>query len=386
MARIAHPDEQIPVLTRGCADLPEAAELRARLQESYDKQRPLVVKAGFDPTAPDLHLGHTVLMEKMAQFQRFGHEIVFLVGDYTALIGDPTGRNTLRPPLTEEQILDNARTYTDQCFKVLARDGTRLERNSSWLGKLSFADTIKLAARYNLARMMERRDFKERFESGRQIAMHELLYPLMQGYDSVMLRADVELGGHDQIFNLNVGRHLMEAYGQRPQLVLTVPLLVGLDGKDKMSKSKNNYVGITEEPDMMFGKVMSVTDDLLWDWFPLLLGEIGDKAEPNAEKQRLAHAMVARFCGAAAADDTLAWWRAGRPPRNLETAAVPAGPLFTVVHRAGAATSGSDARRKIQQGGVSIDGVRMSDPMTPIAAGIYEVRVGKVWASKVVVS
>jgi tyrosyl-tRNA synthetase len=379
-------DEQLEILTRGVADVPELDEFRARLRKSHETQKPLVVKAGFDPTAPDLHLGHSVLMEKIAQFQRLGHDVVFLVGDYTALIGDPTGRNALRPPLSEEQIRENARTYTDQCFKVLDRARTRLEWNSSWLAKLSFADTIKLAARYNLARMLERRDFKQRFESGRQIAMHELLYPLMQGYDSVVLQADVELGGHDQIFNLLVGRHLMEAYGQRPQMVLTVPLLVGLDGEEKMSKSKNNYVGITDEPDMMFGKVMSITDELMWTWFPLLIGQIGDTTNPLDEKLRLAHALVERFHGPAAAADTLAWWKAGRPPRNLAQATVPAGPLFKVVHEAGGASSGSDARRKIQQGGVSLDGVRLSDPTAAVAPGTYELRVGKVWAARVVVA
>lgn len=378
-------DAQIEVLTRGVSDVPELGELRTRLEKAHATQTPLVVKTGFDPTAPDLHFGHTVLIEKMAQFQRLGHDVVFLVGDYTALIGDPTGRNTLRPPLTEEQIKDNARTYTAQCFKILDRDRTRVEWNSTWLSQLSFADTIKLTARYNLARMLERRDFKQRFETGKQIAMHELLYPLMQGYDSVMLKADIELGGHDQIFNLNVGRHLMEAYGQRPQMVLTVPLLVGLDGEDKMSKSKGNHIGITEEPDMMFGKVMSTTDDLMFSWFPLLLGQIGDTTNPLDEKLRLAHAMVARFHSPAAADDTLAWWKAGRPPRNLEQATVATGPLFKVVFEAGGATSGGDARRKIQQGGVSLDGTRWPDPMAVVAPGTYELRVGKVWAAKVVV-
>lgn len=378
-------DEQIAVLTRGVADAPEAAELRTRLEKSHRDQKPLVVKTGFDPTAPDLHFGHTVLIEKMAQFQRFGHDVVFLVGDYTSLIGDPTGRNTLRPPLTEEQIKENAATYAEQCFKILDRDRTRIEWNSTWLGKLTFAETIKLAAKYNLARMLERRDFKTRFETGVQISMHELLYPLMQGYDSVALAADVELGGHDQIFNLNVGRHLMEAYGQRPQMVLTVPLLVGLDGTEKMSKSKGNHIGITEEPDNMFGKVMSTTDELMWSWFPLLLGQIGDTTDPLNEKLRLAHAMVERFAGKAAADDTLAWWKAGRPPRNLEQVEVEAGKLFQVVHRAGGATSGGDARRKIEQGGVSLDGVRTNDPLATVAPGVYQLRVGKVWAARVVV-
>lgn len=379
-------DVQLEVLTRGTADLPELGELTARLDHSHRTQTPLVVKTGFDPTAPDLHLGHTVLIEKMAQFQRFGHDVVFLVGDYTARIGDPTGRNSLRPALSDAQIADNAKTYTDQCFRILDRALTRVAWNSTWLATLSFADTIGLASRYNLARMLERRDFKQRFEGGRQIAMHELLYPLVQGYDSVVLKADVELGGHDQIFNLNVGRHLMESHGLRPQMVLTVPLLVGLDGQDKMSKSKGNHIGILEPPDEMFGKVMSISDPLMALWTPLLLGRVAGAEDPLTEKLALAHALVARFSGAEAADETLAWWRAGRPPRNLAVVEVPSGPLFQVVVRAGGATSGSDARRKIQQGGVSLGGVRIVDPLEPVGPGTRELRVGKIWAATVVVT
>lgn len=371
-------EEQLAVLERGAADLEPRAELKSRLEHSYRTQTPLKIKAGFDPTAPDLHLGHSVLMEKMAQFQRFGHEIIFVVGDYTALIGDPTGRNALRPPLSPEQILENARTYTEQCFKILDRERTRVVWNSSWLGKLSFHDVITLAARYNVGRMLERRDFKERLETGKQIAMHELLYPLMQGYDSVALENDVELGGHDQIFNLLVGRHLMESYGKKPQIVLTVGLLVGLDGIDKMSKSKGNHVGITDPADDMFGKVMSVSDELMARWYPLLLGQpVGTPEDPLGAKKSLARDLVARFHGEAAAADTLAWWNAGRPPRNVDTVEVPSGPLAEVMVAAGLADSKSDARRKIQQGGVTVGSEKITEHTTVIAPGEYLFRVGK---------
>jgi tyrosyl-tRNA synthetase len=241
-------------------------------------------------------------------------------------------------------------------------------------------------ARYNLARMLERRDFRQRYEAGRAIAMHELLYPLVQGYDSVALKADVELGGQDQIFNLNVGRHLMEAYGLRPQMVLTVPLLVGLDGQEKMSKSKGNHVAVLEAPEPMFGKVMSISDELMASWYPLLLGVPAPSANPWQAKLDLAHALVARFHSPPVADDTLAWWKAGRPARDLERAQVAPGALFEVVHRAGGATSGSDARRKIAQGGVSLDGARVSDPLAQVAPGEYELRVGKRWTARVTVA
>jgi tyrosyl-tRNA synthetase len=372
-------EEQIEILARGTVDLTERSELLRRLDESHQQQRPLVVKTGFDPTAPDLHLGHMVVIEKMAQFQRMGHDVVFLVGDYTAMIGDPTGRNTLRPPLTEAAIRENARTYTEQCFKLLDRERTRIEWNSSWLSRLDFKDLITLASRFNLGRMLERRDFKERMQEGRQIAMHELLYPLVQGYDSVQLRADIELGGADQIFNLNVGRHLMSYYEQRPQMVLTLPLLVGLDGVEKMSKSKGNHVAILDEPDTMFGKIMSISDVLMAQWYPLLLGRELADAPPLEAKKALSAAMVERFWGAAAAQDTTDWWNADRPPRNVERREVPAGPLFKVVHAAGGAQSGSDAQRKIRGGGVYLDGVRQQDPMGVIAPGSYQLRVGKLW-------
>jgi tyrosyl-tRNA synthetase len=322
-------------------------------------------------------------MEKMAQFQRLGHQVIFVVGDYTALIGDPTGRNALRPPLSPEQIAENAKTYTEQCFKILDRDRTKVVWNSSWLGKLSFHDVITLAARYNVGRMLERRDFKERLESGRQIAMHELLYPLMQGYDSVALANDVELGGHDQIFNLLVGRHLMESYGQRPQIVLTVGLLVGLDGVDKMSKSKGNHVGITDAPDDMFGKIMSISDETMPKWYALLMDHTPSLEDPLAAKKALARGLVARFHGAAAADDTLAWWNAGRPPRNVEIAEVVAGPLYEVLANAGLADSRADARRKIQQGGVTMGEAKVSQPTEVVPPGEYLFRVGKKTAKRV---
>lgn len=376
---IPPPDVQLEVLTRGVVDLNPREEVEKRLRESHEKQRPLRVKVGFDPTAPDIHLGHTVVIEKMAQFQRLGHEVIFLVGDYTARIGDPTGRNNLRPPLTDDEIQANAATYAEQCFKILDREHTRIEFNGTWLSKLSFADVIQLAARYNVGRMLERRDFRQRFDDGRQIALHEFLYPLMQAYDSVALEADFELGGHDQIFNLNVGRHIMQSYGQRPQIVLTTGLLVGLDGVDKMSKSKGNHIGITEKPEDMFGKVMSTSDALMAGWYPMLLEHTPPEVEsdPLGAKKALAQAMVARFHDAAAAERVRAWWDAGRPATDVEELSVAAGPLFSVVTEAGMAKSKGDARRKIQQGGVSIDGERRADPHFTLEPGTYLLRVGK---------
>jgi tyrosyl-tRNA synthetase len=304
--------------------------------------------------------------------------VIFVVGDYTALIGDPTGRNTMRPPLTEEEITRNATTYTDQVFKMLDRERTRIERNSAWLGTLSFKDVVLLAAKYNVGRMLERRDFKERFESGRQIAVHEFLYPLMQGYDSVELKADVELGGHDQIFNLLVGRHLMEHYGQRPQCVLTVALLVGVDGVDKMSKSKGNHIGITEPADDMFGKVMSISDETMWAWYALLTDRSPDREQPLDAKKQLAHLLIERFHGKAPADSSLEWWNAGRPLREgSEEQEVEAAPLKALLVKIGLAESNADAFRKIKEGAATIDGERHSDPAEVLAPGTYLVRVGK---------
>lgn len=378
-------NEQLPTLLAGLVDLNTREELEKRLQASHASQRPLLIKAGFDPTAPDIHLGHTVLMEKMAQFQRFGHEVTFLVGDYTARIGDPTGRNAMRPPLTPEQIDENARTYTDQAFKVLDRETTKIRWNSEWLSKLGFDDVIRIAAMYNVGRMLERRDFKERFDTGKQIALHEFLYPLMQGYDSVAMRCDVELGGHDQIFNLNVGRHLMARYELEPQIVMTVGLLVGLDGVEKMSKSKGNAIGINEAPRDMFGKVMSISDVLMADWYPALVGAPADASDPNRSKQALAERLVARFHGASAAAEVVAWWRAGRPVDAVQELRAASGPVFQVVRDIGAATNGSDARRKIEQGGVRIGGERVGDPTQVLAPGRYEIEVGKKFKVRLVV-
>ncbi len=371
-------DEQLALLTRGVADLHPLEDLEKRLKKAHETQTPLKIKTGFDPTAPDIHLGHTVLIEKMAQFQRLGHEVTFLVGDFTARIGDPTGRNKLRPPLTVEEILANASTYAEQCFKILDRERTVLRWNSEWLEPMNLADIIQLAASYNLARMMERRDFRDRFDAGVQISMHELLYPLVQGYDSVALECDVELGGHDQIFNLNVGRQLMAQREMRPQIVLTVPLLVGLDGVEKMSKSKNNHIGINEPARDIFGKTMSISDDTMWGWIPLLTG--GDveplEADPLSAKKGLAEEMVRRFHGEAEAKATRAWWDGGRVG-DLESVTVSAGPLYVVVRETGKATSGGDAKRKIKGGGVSLDGNRITDPFTAVEPGSYELRVGK---------
>src|SRR5688572_24703420 len=263
-------DEQLAYLTKGCVDVVRAADLRAKLERSAKDGAPLVVKVGFDPTAPDLHLGHTVLIRKMKHFQDMGHHVVFVIGDFTGMIGDPTGRSKTRPPLTTEEIAANAETYRTQVFKILDRQKTAVEFNSRWLSPLGAEGLIRLAARYNVAQMLERRDFKQRYETGKPIAVHEFLYPLAQAYDSVFLKADVELGGTDQLFNLNVGRDIMPAYELSPQVVMTTPLLEGLDGVEKMSKSLGNYVGVTEPPDEMFGKVMSIADDLMWRYYLLL--------------------------------------------------------------------------------------------------------------------
>jgi len=380
--------EQLDILARGTVDLHPKEELAARLDASHRSQTPLVVKTGFDPTAPDLHLGHTVLIEKMAQFQRLGHDVVFLVGDYTARIGDPTGRNAMRPPLSTDEIAENAKTYTDQVFKILDRDRTRVEWNSRWLDPLRFEDIIVLASKYNVGRMLERRDFRQRFDGNKQIAIHEFLYPLMQAYDSVALKADVELGGHDQVFNLNAGRHIMEQYGARPQCVLTVGLLVGLGGQEKMSKSKGNHIGITEAPRDMFGKVMSISDDQMRDWYVLLLGGAPDQidADPNRAKKDLASAITERFHDAKTAVDVRAWWEAGRPVDAGERVEAASAPLFKLLQTLGAASSGSDARRKMQQGGVRIDGNRATDPNQVLMPGDYVLEVGKKFSVRVRVS
>src|SRR5687767_731867 len=307
-------DDQLAHLTRGCVDVVRAADLRAKLEQSVKSRAPLVVKVGFDPTAPDLHLGHTVLLRKMKHFQDLGHRVIFVIGDFTGLIGDPTGRSRTRPPLTAEEIAQNAETYRTQVFKILDREKTVVDFNSRWLQPLGAEGLIRLAARYNVAQMLERRDFKQRYESGKPIAVHEFLYPLAQAYDSVHLQADVELGGTDQLFNLNVGRDIMPSYSLEPQIVMTTPLLEGLDGVEKMSKSLGNYVGVTDAPEDMFGKLMSVSDDLMWRYLLLLTDTAEDditrrqaavaagEVHPKQVKMQLAARIVADFHGQAAAD------------------------------------------------------------------------------------
>ncbi|HXS27250.1 MAG TPA: tyrosine--tRNA ligase [Steroidobacteraceae bacterium] len=361
---------------------------RRDLLRKLGRGKPLVVKAGFDPTAPDLHLGHTVLLNKMRQFQQLGHDVVFLIGDFTGLIGDPTGRNATRPPLTREQIEENARTYEQQVFKILDSARTRVDFNSRWLAAMPALEFVKIAGHYTVARMLEREDFAKRYEEGRPIAVHEFLYPLAQGYDSVALRADVELGGTDQKFNLLVGRQLQEAYGQEAQVVMTVPLLEGTDGIDKMSKSRGNYVGISESPAVMFGKIMSISDELMWRWYELLsfrpLAEVAalkrqteEGRNPRDVKLELAREIVARFHDAAAAEhaerDFMARVSERSVPTDLAPQTVfvePAGlKLANILKSAGLVASTSEAYRKIEEGAVRIDGVRVTDRGLTLGAG-----------------
>ncbi|HVW67454.1 MAG TPA: tyrosine--tRNA ligase [Steroidobacteraceae bacterium] len=377
-------EDQIAELHRGAHEVLVSAELTKKLQRG----KPLRVKAGFDPTAPDLHLGHTVLLNKMRQFQQFGHEVIFLIGDFTGLIGDPSGRNATRPPLTPEEVQANARTYQNQVFKILDPEKTRVDFNSRWFGSMPASRLIEIAGRHTVARMLERDDFAKRYADGRPIAVHEFLYPLVQGYDSVALQADVEMGGTDQKFNLLVGRQLQEAYGQEPQVVLTMPLLEGLDGVNKMSKSLGNYIGIAEPPDVMFGKVMSISDDLMWRYFELLsfrpLADIAGLKRAAAEgrnprdiKFELACELVARFHDAAAAEraqrDFIARVSEKAVPTDLEAKVLrvePAGlRIANVLKEVGLAASTSEANRKIDEGAVKVDGTRVSDRGLTFTAG-----------------
>jgi tyrosyl-tRNA synthetase len=381
-------EEQIAELERGADEVLVAGDLVKKLRRGV----PLRVKAGFDPTAPDLHLGHTVLLTKMHRFQEFGHEVTFLIGDFTTLIGDPSGRNVTRPALTPEEIQANARTYEAQVFKILDREKTRIDFNSRWLSKLTAEDVVRLSAHYTVARMLERDDFSKRYKAGVPISIHEFLYPLAQGYDSVAMRADVELGGTDQKFNLLVGRTLQEAYGQEPQVVMTLPLLVGTDGANKMSKSMGNYIGIAEDPDSMFGKVMSISDELMWRYFELLsfrpLSEIATlKREasggrnPRDIKFELAGEIVARFHDAAAAErarrNFIARVSEKAVPEDLplKVVAVDAAGLrvANLLKEAGLAASTSEANRKIEEGAVRIDGTRISDRGLTLKAGAEHV-------------
>jgi len=389
-------DEQLAYLTKGCVDVVRAADLRAKLERSAKDGAPLVVKVGFDPTAPDLHLGHTVLIRKMKHFQDLGHRVVFVIGDFTGMIGDPTGRSKTRPPLTTEEIAANAETYRTQVFKILDRQKTVVEFNSRWLSPLGAEGLIRLAARYNVAQMLERRDFKQRYESGKPIAVHEFLYPLAQAYDSVFLKADVELGGTDQLFNLNVGRDIMPAYELPPQVVMTTPLLEGLDGVEKMSKSLGNYVGVTESPDEMFGKVMSIGDDLMWRYYLLLTDlsasdiealkarVISGTTHPKQAKVELATRVVADFhspeLATRAAEAFEARFSRGElvvDDLAIVTVALvePSIAVAKLLVAAGLATSASDATRKIQQGGVRVDRDKVTDIKARLTSAQSEVLV-----------
>ena len=389
-------DEQLAHLKRGAVDLVEEGQLRDKLERSRQSGEPLVVKTGFDPSAPDLHYGHTVLLNKMRHFQELGHTVIFVIGDFTGMIGDPTGKKTTRPQLTREEIEANTRTYEAQVFHILDREATVVEYNSKWLGELGSDGMVKLAGRYTLARMLEREDFKKRYAENQPISIHELLYPLAQGYDSVALEADVELGGTDQLFNLLVGRTLMKEYGLEPQCILTVPLLVGLDGVEKMSKSLGNAIGLNEPPQEMFGKTMSIPDALMWDWY-LLLTDVGEEEiaasrakveagtlHPKELKQRLAGLLTARYHGEEAAQAARAEFErvfagGGAPEDTPEVDAAPDEPLAKLLVRHGLAASNKEAHRLVKQGAVSIDGERAGDPFSTLAerGDSYLVKVGK---------
>jgi tyrosyl-tRNA synthetase len=387
------PAEQLPELRRGTHEILVEQELEKKLARG----KPLKVKAGFDPTAPDLHLGHTVLINKMRQFQAFGHEVVFLIGDFTGMIGDPSGKSATRPRLTPADVEANARTYQDQIFRILDPERTLIDFNSRWMGAMSAVGMIELAAKHTVARMLERDDFSKRYRSGQPISIHEFLYPLVQGYDSVALEADVELGGTDQTFNLLVGRQLQADYGQEPQVVMTVPLLEGLDGVNKMSKSLGNYVGITDAPGEMFGKLMSVSDELMWRYFDLLsfrpIAEIAGLRQAIAEgrnprdvKFELAMEIVDRFHGPGAGETEkaafIARFREGATPGQMPevTVAAPAGGLkvANALREAQVAASASAAYRLIEQGAVRVDGERVTDRDAILAAGAtYVLQAGK---------
>ena len=376
-------------LKRGVEDIYSEADLIEKLKEN----RPLRVKLGADPTAPDIHLGHTVVLNKLRQFQNFGHEVIFLIGDFTATVGDPSGKNTTRPPLSREDVLRNAETYKEQIFKILDPQKTRIVFNSEWLGELGTVGMIRLASNYTVARMLERDDFKKRFANQQSIAIHEFIYPLLQGHDSVALEADVELGGTDQTFNLLIGRELQKSAGQKPQVAMTLPLLVGLDGEKKMSKSLGNYIGVTEAPSEMFGKIMSISDELMWDWYNLLsfrpLAEIAQlKADVEAGKNPrdvkilLAKEIIARFhnedAANAAEQEFINRFQKGAMPDEMPefTFEGEIG-LATLLKEAGLVPSTSEAIRSAQQGGVKIDGEKVDDVRQNAQKGTFVYQVGK---------
>ncbi len=389
--------KSLDLISRGAVDIIDMEELEQKLRKAIEENRPLRVKAGFDPTAPDLHLGHTVLIQKMKHFQQLGHQVIFLIGDFTGLIGDPTGKSETRPPLTPEQVQENAATYKEQIFKILDEDKTEIAFNSVWMNEMKSIDMIRLCAKHTVARMLERDDFKKRFHAQKPIAIHEFIYPLIQGYDSVALKADVELGGTDQTFNLLVGRHMQKEYGQRPQTVITMPLLEGLDGVNKMSKSLGNYVGITDDPASMFGKLMSVSDDLMFRYYELLssleLDEISalrkrmeaGEIHPKEVKVQLAMELVARFHGEEdakkARDGFDAQFRRGEVPDNIPEYVLGSDRdavfLPKVLKEAGLVKSASEARRLIKQGAVSIDGEKVSAEEVSVGQPGCVLKVGK---------
>jgi tyrosyl-tRNA synthetase len=366
------PEEQLSIIKRGTVEIIEEEELLKKLKEG----RPLRVKAGFDPTAPDLHLGHTVLLQKLRQFQQLGHEVYFVIGDFTAMIGDPTGRSETRPPLSREEVLENAKTYEHQVFKILDPEKTNIVFNSTWLSGLGTEGIIRLAGKYTVARMLERDDFSKRFKEGIPIYIHEFIYPLLQGYDSVFLKADVELGGTDQKFNLLVGRDLQRAFGQEPQVCITLPLLVGLDGVRKMSKSYQNYIAIQEEPESMFGKIMSISDDLMWEYYTLLTDYTEEEIEnfkknlhPMEAKKKLAHFIVERFHGKEQADKALEFFvktfSEREFPEDAPIIEVPYGlkrRAYELLFELGIESSKNSARRVVEGGGLRINGTKVEDP------------------------
>ncbi|MCG6862330.1 MAG: tyrosine--tRNA ligase [Chromatiaceae bacterium] len=396
-------EDSFAIIKRGTEEILLEDALRKKLSQ----ERPLRVKAGFDPTAPDLHLGHTVLINKLRQFQDLGHEVLFLIGDFTGMIGDPTGKSATRAPLTRDNVLDNAKSYEEQIFRILDPERTLVVFNSSWMGEMRAAELVQLAAKHTVARMLERDDFSKRFRSGQSIAIHEFLYPLIQGYDSVALKADIELGGTDQKFNLLVGRQLQEAYGQEPQVVITLPILEGLDGVQKMSKSLGNYIGITDPPDEMFGKLMSISDELMWRYLELLSFRPMNDVEtwrravtagenPRDIKFMLAVELVSRFHDASAAqrakDAFIARFQKGAIPDDmphLQLSPQDSGalPIANLLKEAGLVKSTSEALRMIGQGAVRVDGQRIEDRTLAIQSGTTRVyQVGKRRFSRITVS
>jgi tyrosyl-tRNA synthetase len=385
--------EALAVVKRGVDELLIESEFAQKLARSERTGQPLRVKLGLDPTAPDLHLGHTVVLNKLRQLQDLGHQVIFLIGDFTSMIGDPSGRNVTRPPLTREQVEANAMTYFKQASLVLDASRTEIRYNSEWCDPLGARGMIQLASRYTVARMMERDDFTKRYKSGTPISVHEFLYPLMQGYDSVALKADLELGGTDQKFNLLVGRELQKDYGQEPQCILTMPLLEGLDGVDKMSKSKNNTIGITEPANTMFGKLMSISDEMMWKYYELLSfrslqdlaqlrGEVAGGRNPRDAKVALAQEIVARFHSQGAAEDALADFvnrSKGGIPDDVPEVAIAGAPLglAQLLRQTGLCASSSEAMRMVDQGGVRIDGAVVSDKALQVQAGTFVLQVGK---------